>query len=356
VRPQMFSLLLFALELYLLEVARARPRVALVIPLLMPLWANLHGAFIVGLGLLVIEVAAAAWRRDRPGVVRYALVTVASIAGLLANPWGTRVFGYALSIPANRVVSGLIVEWAPMNVRELPGLLLLPAIGVLVVAVVRSPAPQCVPEHLLRMALLGGLAFWAVRGVAWFGLALPVALCALARQHPPRPADADRGVPALNVLVLAALVLALAAAAPPVHRTLVGSRPEVTAAPEAAADWLAANPHPGRMFNYQPWGSYLELRLGPRTQVGFDSRIELAPVDRWDRYLDVVAGRWDAERLLDGWSVDRVVTSRRATPALIELLEGSGRWRLAFSSDDQRIYERVEGRTTARASSLPRAP
>ena len=48
-RPQMFSLLLFATELYLLEVARTRPRVALAIPLLMPLWANLHGAFAVGI-------------------------------------------------------------------------------------------------------------------------------------------------------------------------------------------------------------------------------------------------------------------------------------------------------------------
>jgi hypothetical protein len=58
VRPQMFSLLLFAAELYLLELARARPRIALAIPLLMPLWANLHGAFIVGIGLLAVEVVA----------------------------------------------------------------------------------------------------------------------------------------------------------------------------------------------------------------------------------------------------------------------------------------------------------
>jgi hypothetical protein len=342
-RPQMFSLLLFAAELYLLEVARARPRVALVIPLLMPLWANLHGAFAVGIGLLVIEVAAAAWRRDRPGVVRYLLVTAASIAGLLVNPWGVRVLGYALSLPANRVVSGMITEWAPTNVRQLPGVLVLPAVGVLVVALVRSPAPQRVPEQLLRMALLGGLAFWAVRGVAWFGLALPVALCALARQHPPRPAAADRGVPALNGLVLAALAMALVAAAPPVQRTLFGPRSELAAAPVAAADWLADNPQPGRMFNYQPWGSYLELHLGPRTQVGFDSRVELPPADRWDRYLAVVSGRWDAERLLDGWGVDHVVTSRRATPALVRLLEASGRWRLAFSTDDQLVYRRVEG-------------
>jgi hypothetical protein len=343
VRPQMFSLLLFAAQLYLLEVARTRPRVALAIPLLMPLWANLHGAFTVGIGLLVIEVAAAAWRRDRPGAVRYLLVTAASVAGLLANPWGVRVLGYALSLPANRVVTGMISEWGPTNVRQLPGVLVLAAVGVLVVALVRAPAPQRVPEQLLRMALLGGLAFWAVRGVAWFGLALPVALCALARPRPPRPATADRGLPALNGLVVAALAVALVVAAPPVQRTLFDSRLELLAAPVATADWLAANPQPGRMFNYQPWGSYLELRLGPRTQVGFDSRIELPPADRWDRYLAVVTGRWDAERLLDGWGVDHVVTSAGATPALIELLEASGRWRLAFSIGDQRVYQRVEG-------------
>ena len=345
-RPQMFSLLLFAAELYLLEVARARPRVALAIPLLMPLWANLHGAFVVGIGLLAVEVAAAAWRRDRPGAVRYLLVTAASVAGLLVNPWGARVFGYALSVPANRVVSGMISEWGPTSVRDLTGVLVLGAGVVLVVTLVRAPAPQRVPEQLLRMALLGGLAVWAVRGVAWFGLALPVALCALARPRVggrSRPAAADRGVPAVNVLVLALLALALVAAAPPVRRTLGNSRVELAAAPVATADWLAAHPQPGRMFNYQPWGSYLELRLGPRVQVGFDSRIELPPADRWDRYLAVLAGRWDAERQLDDWGVGNVVTSRRASPALVELLDASGRWRPAFLSGDELVLRRVSG-------------
>jgi hypothetical protein len=120
----------------------------------------------------------------------------------------------------------------------------------------------------------------------------------------------------------------------------------MTFAPAAAADWLAANPQSERMFNYQRWGSYLEFRLGPRVQVGFDSRVELAPVDRWELYLAVVRGRWDAERLLDGWGVDQVVTSRRATPTLAALLESSGRWRLAFSTGDQLVYQRVEGGRT----------
>ncbi len=74
--------------------------------------------------------------------------------------------------------------------------------------------------------------------------------------------------------------------------------------------------------------------------MGFDSRIELPPADRWSGYLAVVGGRWDAERLLEGWGVDHVVTSRRGTPVLVDLLEASGRWRLAFSSGDQRVYVR----------------
>jgi hypothetical protein len=95
------------------------------------------------------------------------------------------------------------------------------------------------------------------------------------------------------------------------------------------------------MLNYQPWGSYLELRLGPRVQVGFDSRVELPPAGQWSRYHAVITGRWDAERLLETWGVGYVVTSRTGTPALVELLEASGRWRLVFSSGDQRVYLRV---------------
>jgi hypothetical protein len=344
-RPQMFSLPLFAAQLYLLEAARTRPRVALVIPLLMPLWANLHGAFVVGLGLLAIEVAVAVWRRDGRTAARYLLITAASLAGLLVNPWGARVLGYAVSFPVNRTVTGIVSEWGPAHLRQPAGMMLLAGLGILVVALVRAPAPERAPEQLLRMAVLGALALSTVRAGVWFGLALPIALCAFARRPAPRPAaGADLGAPVLSGLVLVALGVALVVAVPPVGRALIpaaASRPELVAAPVAAADWLAANPQPGRMFNLQAWGSYLEFRLGPRVQVAFDSRIELPPAERWGEYRAVSEGRWNAERLLDGWGVDHVVTSQHQTPALADLLGASGRWRLAFSRGDQRVYVRV---------------
>lgn len=347
-RPQMFSVLLFAVELHLLEVARTRPRIALAIPLLMPLWANLHGAFVVGLGLVAMEAAAAAWRRDRPGVLRFLVVGGLSAIGLLVNPWGARVLAYAALLPANPVVTGMVTEWAPASMRDPAGAMLLAAIGVLVVALARSRAHARAPEQILRMALLAGLALWAVRASVWFGLALPVAICALARERAPRPADADRGVPLASGLVLAALAVALAVVLPPVRRAMVSDgppRPELTAAPVAAAGWLAANPQPGRMFNLQSWGSYLEFRLGPQVKPAVDSRIELLPAERWHDYLAIAAGRWDAERLLDRWGVDYVVTGERRTPSLTAFLAASGRWRLAFSHGDERVYVRVAPRT-----------
>jgi hypothetical protein len=73
--------------------------------------------------------------------------------------------------------------------------MLLAAIGVLALTLARARAPGRAIEQVLRMALLAGLALWAVRGSLWFGLALPIALCALARTvHPgrPRPTAARR--------------------------------------------------------------------------------------------------------------------------------------------------------------------
>jgi hypothetical protein len=349
-RPQMFSVLLFAVELYLLERARTCPNVALVISLLMPLWANLHGAFPVGLGLVAIELVAAAWRRDRHGVLRFVVVGTLGAIGLLANPWGAGVLAYAARLPANPAVTGMVTEWAPASLRDPAGAMLLAAIGILVVVLARSRSHARVPEQLLRMLLLAGLALWAVRGSVWFGLALPVAICALAGERAPRAADADRGVPLASGLLLAALAVALAAVLPPVRRAVVpdGSpRPELTAAPAAAAGWLAANPQPGRMFNLQPWGSYLEFRLGPQVKPAVDSRIELLPAARWRDYLAIVAGRWDAERLLDRWGVCYVVTGERRTPSLVASLAASGRWRLAFAHGDERVYVRVTPRAAA---------
>ena len=55
---------------------------------------------------------------DRTVSRRHALI-------VLTDAGDVRVLGYALSLPVNRVVSGMVTEWAPTNVRQLPGVLVL---------------------------------------------------------------------------------------------------------------------------------------------------------------------------------------------------------------------------------------
>src|SRR5579862_7611865 len=64
IRPQTFSLLLFVIIYDILERSERQARLLLVVPFLMALWANLHGAFPAGLmlvGCFLIAAAVRAW-------------------------------------------------------------------------------------------------------------------------------------------------------------------------------------------------------------------------------------------------------------------------------------------------------
>ncbi len=339
-RPQMLSVPLFAAELYLLEVARSRPRAAFAIPLLMLVWANVHGAFTMGLVLVALEAAAALWGRDLAGVRRMLLVGVASLAALLVNPWGIGVLRYAVAVSTNPTITRGVTEWTSPSLRSGEDVGFFAGLAVLGVAVARRGVASRAADQLIRIVPLAVLALWTSRAELWFGLALPIALCTLARERPGRPAAADRGSPLLTGLVLLALAAALTVAMPSVRGALLRDRPALQSAPVAAAEWLAAHPQPGRMYNYQPWGSYLEFRLGPRVQVAADSRIELYSRRFWADYAAITAGRYDAERLLRRDGVTYVVTSAKQTPGLVGDLESSGAWRPAFAAGEQRIYVR----------------
>jgi hypothetical protein len=342
-RPQTFSVLLFAVELYLLEAARHRPRVLIALPLLFALWVNLHGAFMVGLMVVGIDAAVAVARRDRPAAVRLLRAGAASVLALLLNPWGAGALRYVAELIGNPSVTAGVTEWAPTSLRDPAGAALLGGVAVLVVALARGGAAARAAGQLARVVPLAVLALWTARAGVWFGLALPLALAGLARERAPRAAGDDRGPPLLTGLLLLVVVLALVVAAPGVRNRVVpgvAARPALASAPVATADWLAAHPQAGRMLNYQPWGSYLEFRLGPAVKPAVDSRIELTPEDLWTDYHAVMAGRWDAQRLLARRGIAYVVTDAAATPNLVAVLDDSSGWRLAFRHREERVYVR----------------
>ena len=90
------------------------------IPVLVVVWANLHGSFF--LGPLVLGLAWLEDVHDRvPGAHRSLLVAVVSALAACVTPFGPVVWAYAVGLSTNPEVTERITEWQPTSLRDVPG-------------------------------------------------------------------------------------------------------------------------------------------------------------------------------------------------------------------------------------------
>ena len=113
----------FAIVLLLVADRRAHPRLLWVVPVLVAIWANVHGSFF--LGPLVLGLAWLRGRRttsversaSRPGSSR----SLAPLAACL-TPFGPMVWAYAVGTLDQLQVTGRITEWqATSTLRDPTG-------------------------------------------------------------------------------------------------------------------------------------------------------------------------------------------------------------------------------------------
>ncbi|HYL72465.1 MAG TPA: hypothetical protein VEY89_14285, partial [Candidatus Dormibacteraeota bacterium] len=118
-RPQMFDFLFSAIELYWLErFLSGRTRIIWYLPLLVLLWANLHGGFIFAFFFLGSAVLALLihWAVDRDGGhlraarTLVAVGALAVVAGML-TPNGPSLYLYVWKTQFSSVMSAFIREW-----------------------------------------------------------------------------------------------------------------------------------------------------------------------------------------------------------------------------------------------------
>ncbi|MDD3013155.1 MAG: hypothetical protein PHC34_05580 [Candidatus Gastranaerophilales bacterium] len=112
VRCQHFTFLFFTLLIYLLErIRRNENKLLFIIPPLMMLWANIHGGFVSGLGLLLIY-GIGEFLNKKP-CIKYFIVLIPSVLITLINPYGINYWFYmAQAITMKRTI---ITEWLPTN-------------------------------------------------------------------------------------------------------------------------------------------------------------------------------------------------------------------------------------------------
>jgi hypothetical protein len=134
IRPVVFSVLFFAVVLHLVRSLHARRtwaagevgRPMLAFSCLFIVWANIHPAFVLGLGVLGGWFIAECFRSPRNpfAIKKSALMVVMSALSTLVNPQGVMLHRSIFSLGASNYFMSLNQEWHPLSFSSLEGVLL----------------------------------------------------------------------------------------------------------------------------------------------------------------------------------------------------------------------------------------
>jgi hypothetical protein len=346
VRAQIFSQLLFVPLFLLLRRESRRPsrRVLIVFPMLV-LWANLHGAVVVGVALVAalgtteLLREARKPRRSTRALARAGALIVLPWLCLFATPYGLETAAYYSSTMHNPLLANYVSEWGAPTLFTLWGMLFFPFAFAAVVLVSRRPRRlEAFEIAALGITLVGGLL--AVRSVIWFSYVCVILVPRLLEdvwptKMPAVLASGERTFRVAATAVAVALFLFVFgrplapvsalwpdAAASKVSRVLAADPQAKVLASEEYADWL------------------LFSAPATRGRIAFDGRWEVLTgpqLRRVMRYL-LLPNPW-TERLDRRYRL--IVLDPKQHGQLVQTLAARPDLRRVFLNDRVVIYERV---------------
>lgn len=371
-RTQLFAYPLFIAVYVLLWRHRqgVGGRAIWMIPVLMAIWANVHGSFVLGLVLIWLVVGGELLRRTleretsdpraRRRLVTLALVALVSSLAMLANPRGVEIIGYVDHLLGSSPVQNLATEWQPPHPTSGLGILFYPAVLGLfaVLALARPPVPLTDLILVLAFAWLGTT---GVRHVVWYGL---VSAPVLAEALPRLPWGSlrrwrgwlargrwgrrfiygdPRGYSGFRRIAVAALGLTLIAVA--ILFLLHGDDGTwmTDDTGREAVLFMERQGIRGRLFNEMIRGSYVIWRLGPEQPVFIDPRFEFYPLDHFEAYLDISRAEGDVAAQLGAYDFDLLLLGREVQDDLVAFVETRpAEWERIYADDDTVLYRRIQ--------------
>jgi hypothetical protein len=384
VRPQVYSFALFAAFYWILWQWRdGRRDLTWALPPLMVLWANLHGAFVLGVGLIAIFLAAETVRRvwygahadvmTSPALAKLALILVLTVLAMLANPHGYHVLAYVRQLEVDPSSQRLVTEWQVPDIKQWGDVLVFFAplfLSLLVLFYARRRL------NLGELGLFFGFAVFglsAMRNGIWFALVIAPLLA----RHLAGPdldnLPADTGARArlrawaarlkrprqrpranhygLNGVILVGLLLFTVLLSPWVRPHLESERlrPQLLeqGTPVGAMDYIAAQGLTGHIFHPQSYGDYLIWRLWPQQHSFVDGRVHLYPLAFVEDYILVqLDEQWETRLAKYDIRYLLLPKGEASWAAMIHDARSSLGWKLLYEDDLSVLFERVgvEGR------------
>lgn len=345
IRPQMYSLVFLACLLYFFELDRnGNSRwIAAWIPLFL-IWINLHGGFLVGLGLLGTHWLEQMLRR-RAHVHLVLLGTV--MVGLIAlNPYGIDYYPYlwrAMTMPRP-----YIKEWEPIwsGSDLLYIIIFLMSFIPLIYSVRRIGIRN---SDGIALVLTTGLAsVFCTRLVMFYAIVWTVYVSGYIERTPLREIMNGLCKRFSKILILILCVVTIGfflrtlsyqpwkLLVPIDHIKKYGDHPVYPVGP---VEYISAIGFKGNLMVHFNWGSYVTWKLYPDIRVSMDSRYETAYpewlVDENIRFYKAENG-WQS--ILTKYPTDLVLVHKRLP--LAKVLPQQSEWKKVYSDHLFELYAR----------------
>jgi hypothetical protein len=346
-RPHLFSWLLFAIWLPLMDrLARGETKNYWQFPLLMLLWVNLHGGFV--LGFLVWGAYITSWLMEHSfrEVVSSELFKRLLFAGVLSllvtllNPSGIGLWKNVFGHVGDSDLMNLHIEWQSPNFHDPNTWPFLLMIALLVFSFSRSSHPILLARSFIAAGLLI-LGLYSVRNIPYAVIAcVPMlgiydwGLMRLSffqrveqKLHVAQVGLRGAVWSLLSVIAIASLLIS----GQTLDLTNQGNRFDPALFPVHAVDWLSAHPQPGNVFNEFTAGGYILFRLWPEQKVFIDGQTDFYGAELVKDYLTMLNAHDGWEGLFAKYQIDWVLLPRDVP--LVKILKSNSQWRILYEDD-----------------------
>jgi len=362
-RPQMFAMTAFVGTLWAIGLLPQRRHPLVWLPLLLALWANLHGSFFVGLvalGGFAVGYTWDAWRETRnlraawrqPGVARAWLALLFCTAGTCLNPLGAGLLPAVAHFSRTANLAS-ISEWRPTELRSLTGMLLLTSLVMTAGLAYFSPRRRTAWELLLLLGF-GYLATTSIRMLVWWGLlwpwiAAPHAAAIWQAIWPVAPTNLENELEAARAargrtLLVAVIALVTALWSPPSFALLTGRhRPESSVfspdTPYLVTEELVRLGITGRIVAPMDWADYVIWQTDGAVEPLVYSHVHLSGPSLWDDFRHIESGEAGWLELADRYGLRYAVVSRARQPGLLSAIVQEPRCRLHYEDQQAVLVE-----------------
>ncbi len=334
-RPHMFSILLFLVWYYILDLYQYKNKNYLyILPLTMILWVNLHAAFILGFmlcGIYLLGNIILKFRESKP--LKDIYKTKASyhfylllflIAASLLNPNGIKGLLQPLTVLTDKFLINHLSEYLSPDFHNsncVPFQMLL-----LLMIVILSFSKRKINIIEIALAVIfTAMALYSVRNIPLYAIIIaPI----LVRREDSFLYEKKTGsglfIRDCLWLILSSLIVAGLAVNGNIRHQF-----DESVKPVYAVEFLKTQNLQGNMFNEYDFGTYIIYSAYPQYKVFIDGRAEMYGTDRFKDYYRIQKIRPGWENILEKYNVNFMMINNDSTLSKFLLINND--WKLIYS-------------------------